>query len=135
MKFTGSHLQLLDREMMQKLSFQKAEEPLSPDFLSELSKDLSKAKNIVLSGEFCALSENSLKENLLKSKANVQPEITPETEILICGKYPDWMLVEDARHYGIKIMFVDKAGELFGKMATKLIQKKSNFPLEELMEA
>ncbi|CAN5198617.1 hypothetical protein BH23BAC2_BH23BAC2_22500 [soil metagenome] len=47
----------------------------------------------------------------------MQPEITPETEILICGMYPDWMLVEEAKLYGIKIMFADKAGELFSRIA------------------
>ena len=126
MKFTGTNLQILDKIGMQRLSFQEAQ---SPFFLN-----LLRAKNVILSGDFFHLNENSFSENLLEREANVQLEITPETEVLICGKYPDWILVEEARLYGIKIIFVDKAGEFFSKIAAKLVKRNTCSPIEELME-
>ncbi|CAM4121905.1 hypothetical protein GILI108418_06045 [Gillisia limnaea] len=120
---------------MKKLSFYEAPASLYPNRTSQVNIDFLQAKNIFLSGEFLPMGINSFKENLIKRQANVQPEITPETEILICGKYPDWILVEEATLYGIKIIFVDKAGELFNRIAAKLIKNKTDSPVKELMEA
>lgn len=122
MKSTRINLQILDKISMHRLSFQGAPTNLLPDGTSQLNVRLLQAKNVILSGEFHPMSEDTFRENLIKGKVNVQQEITPETEILICGKYPDWMLVEEARLYGIKIIFVDKAGEFFSRIATKLCE-------------
>lgn len=120
MKFTRINLQILDKISMQRLSLQETPTALLPDGTSQLNVNFLQAKNVILSGEFHPMSEDTFRENLIKNKVNVQEEITPETEILICGKYPDWMLVEEARLYGIKTIFVDKAGEFFSRIATKL---------------
>ena len=126
MKFTGTNLQILDKIGMQRLSFQEVQTPFLPDLL--------RAKNVILSGDFLHLNGNSFSENLREREANVHLEITPETEVLICGKYPDWILVEEARLYGIKIIFVDKAGEFFSRIAAKLVKSNTCSPMEELME-
>ena len=133
MKFNRINLQVLDKIGMLKLSLKRAEIPL---FLENPSKDIYDfihSKNVILSGEFFPLSENSFKEKLIEREANVQQEITPETEILICGRYPDWMLVEEARLYGIRIIFADKAGESFSKIATKLCKSRPVLSYEQLL--
>lgn len=134
MKFTGRELQILDKQMMQKLSCPDAPKPLFSNLITDLNNSFSNVKNIIFSGEFCAGSETAFRENSLKGIAGAQVEITPETEVLICGKYPDWMLVEQARQNGIQIVFTDKAGEFFSRIAIKLLENETNFPFEELME-
>lgn len=129
MKLNRINLQVLDKISIQKLFFQEAPAPLF--FSSKENKSLLQTKNVVLSGEFFPIN---YKDNLMKWEANVQPEITPETEYLLCGKYPDWVLVEEARHYGIKIIFADQAGELFSRIATELINSKSALTVEEPLE-
>ena len=77
-------------------------------------------RNVIISGEFFPDSEDALKQNLLERKANVQSQMTPETELLICGKYPDWMLIEEAKMNGVKIIFVDKASDLFTRLVSNI---------------
>ena len=77
-------------------------------------------KNVIISGEFFPGSQDGLKENLLERKANVQSQMTSETELLICGKYPDWMLIEEAKMNGVKVIFIDKASDLFTRFATNV---------------
>lgn len=126
MQFKRINLQILDKISMQRLSLQETQAALLPDGTLQLNVSFLQSKNVILSGEFYPMSEDIFKENLFKNKVNVQQEITPETDILICGKYPDWMLVEEARLYGIKTIFIDKAGEFFSRIATKLF--KRNIP-------
>ena len=133
MKITGKNLQILDKIGMDRLSSDEVSKPLPHDCLSNGNNNWLQAKNVILSGDFFHLNGNSFSENSLKREANVQLEITPETEVLICGKYPDWILVEDARLYGIKIIFVDKAGKYFSRIAAKLIKCKTGSPIEELI--
>lgn len=133
MKFPGMNLQILDKIGMDRLSSDEVSKPLPQDCLSSGNNNWLQAKNVILSGDFFHLKGNSFSENLREREANVQLEITPETEVLICGKYPDWILVEDARLYGIKIIFVDKAGEYFSRIAAKLIKSKTGSPIEELI--
>lgn len=92
------------------------------------------SKNCIISGDFFPFSESLFKEKLLKRNINVQPQMTPDTEILICGRYPDWVLVEEARMYGVKIIFVDKAGELFSRMVTKMKKSRTVLTCEEPVE-
>lgn len=126
MKFTGVNLQILDKIGIQRLSFPEVTTPVNPDLLQ--------SKNVILSGEFYHLEDNSIINNFHKRETNIQPDITPDTEILICGQFPDWMLVEEARLYGIRIIFADKAGELFSRMATKLCKsRKQVLSIEEIM--
>lgn len=134
MKSTGINLQILDKNGMRKLSFQEVPATLLSFSNLQVDMDFLQAKNVFLSGEFCPMDENTFIERLRERKANVQQEITPETEILICGQYPDWVLVEEARHYGIKIVFFDKAGEFFSRMAAKLINNKTSSPVGEPMD-
>lgn len=112
-------------------SFRKTAIPGLQALTSQVDEYFFQNKKIAISGEFFPMSENFLKSNLVEREANVQPEMTPETEILICGKYPDWMLVEEARLYGVTIIFVDKAGELFSKMASGLLKNNSVLSYEE----
>ena len=133
MKFTGMNLQILDKIGMDRLSSDEVSKSLPHNCISNGNNICLQAKNVILSGDFFHLNGNSFSENLLKREANVQLEITPETEVLICGKYPDWILVEEARHYGIKIIFIDRAGEYFSRIAAKLIKSKTGSPIEELI--
>ncbi|WP_034921331.1 hypothetical protein [Gillisia sp. CAL575] len=128
MKLNRINLQILDKISIKKLFFQEAPAPLFLKGFSKENNSLLQTKNVVLSGEFFPIN---YKDNLNKWEANLQPEITPETEYLLCGKYPDWVLVEEARHYGIKVIFTDKAGELFSRIATKLINSKTALTIEE----
>ncbi len=120
MKFTRIALQTTDKTGIKST-------PLLTNSTTQMNNDFLHSKNIIITGQFFPTSESTFKENLLKSNLNVEPEITPETEILICGKYPDWTLVEEASFYGIKIIFIDKEGELFSRIATKLC--KSSRPV------
>lgn len=133
MIFNRTNLQVLDKIGMLRLAFHEISTPLNKEYFSKDINDYLYSKNVVLSGQFFHLNENSFLDNLEEREANVEPEITPETEVLICGRYPDWMLVEEARLYGIKIVFADKAGELFSRMATKLC--KSTRPVLSYQES
>ena len=70
-------------------------------------------KNIILSGSFFPASEESLQEKLLMLKAQVVTELSSETDILLCGKFPNWSLIQEARSRAIKVIFIDKASDLF----------------------
>lgn len=113
------------------LSYRKSKS-LIPAKPTQVDENFLNGKNVIISGEFFPTSEKVFKESLLKRKANVQPQMTPQTEVLICGKYPDWVLVEEARIYGVKIIFVDKAGELFSRLATNLNKNRAFFYEEPL---
>ncbi len=126
MKFNKINLQILDRIGIQKLAYQKASVPLFQSSFSNEKNNIFQSRNVILSGEFFPLSEIFLRENLLEQEANVQTEITPKTEILICGKFPDWTLVEEAKLYGIKIIFIDHEGESFSKIASRLYKSRKS---------
>lgn len=97
-------------------SFRKRTSGAKKSELPELNFDSLENKNVVTSGEFFPTSTEALKEKLVQEKANLRSEITAETDILICGKYPDWMLIQQARISGVKIIFIDKASDLFDEM-------------------
>lgn len=120
MQFNRRTLKIMEKVKGKSRYFQEAATPLFPTGTPQENDHFLHNKNVIISGDFFPTSEVEFKKNLLDRKANLQPHMTPETEILICGKYPDWMLVEKAGLYGVKIIFVDKAGELFGRMATNL---------------
>lgn len=120
MQFNRVTLKIMEKIKGKNRYFQEAATPLFPAGITPGDDHFLHTKNVIISGDFFPSSEVAFKKNLLERKANLQPHMTTETEILICGKYPDWMLVEKARLYGVKIIFVDKAGELFGRMATNL---------------
>ncbi len=127
MKFSRINLQVLNLIGMQKkFAFPEVSINLFEDGSSNDLNDCFHYKNVILSGEFFHLTENSFKAKFQEEKINLQPEITPETEILICGRYPDWILVEEARLYGITIIFADKAGEFFSRIATKLCRTNTS---------
>lgn len=130
MKLKLSTLAMLSRFNLRSFSRRETSAPSLTAKTTQLDDDLLHSKSVILSGEFFPTSESVLIERLLKRDVNVQPQMTPETDILICGKYPDWMLVEEARLYGVKIIFIDKAGELFSRLATNL-NKSRAFSYEE----
>lgn len=70
-------------------------------------------KNAVISGEFFPMGEEVLRSKLVSAKVHVMPHISEETHILICGKFPDWDLINEARSRAIQIIFIDKASDLF----------------------
>ena len=72
-----------------------------------------KNKKVLLSGDFFPTTEEAFKEKLIRAKATVMAQLTSETEILICGKYPDWILIEEVQRRGLDIIFIDKASDLF----------------------
>ena len=88
--------------------------------LPELKFDSLENKNVLTSGEFFPTRTEAFMERLVQEKANVRSEISAETDILICGKYPDWMLIQQARITGVKIIFIDKASDLFDEMVTDI---------------
>ncbi len=122
---------IFNKVNLSSLTFLSTGTQLLPATPFPMDENLLQSRNIILSGEFFPTNEKVFKENLLKCNANVQLQMTPETEILICGKYPDWMLVEEARLYGVKIIFVDRAGELFSRITANLNKRKAVLPYEE----
>lgn len=72
-----------------------------------------KHKNAVISGEFFPTGEEALKNKLMNGKTNVLPQMSADTDILICGKFPDWNLVQEAKFRAIKVVFIDKTSDLF----------------------
>ena len=87
-------------------------------------------KRIALIGEFFPMNNITLTKNLLSTGANIDSKITPDTEILICGKFPNWTMVEQAKAKGVQLIFVDKAGELFTVILSRMNEGKS-FNYEE----
>ena len=81
--------------------------------LSEMNFHSLENKNVVTSGEFFPARAEAFIERLVQEKANVISQLTAETDILICGKYPDWMLIQEARLRAINVIFIDKASDLF----------------------
>lgn len=77
-----------------------------------------KHKNAVISGEFFPMGEETLKNKLVSAKTNVMPQMSAETDILICGKFPDWSLIQEAKIRAIKVVFVDKASDLFAALTS-----------------
>ncbi len=88
-----------------------------------------KHKNAVISGEFFPTDEETLKNKLINAKTNVMPQICAETDILICGKFPDWSLIEEARLKAINIIFIDKASDLFTNSTSA---EHNNFESEQM---
>lgn len=83
-------------------------------------------KNIRTTGHFFPTSEEVFNNKLLQLNANVQPQMNEETDALICGKYPDWMLIEEAKTMGIPIIFVDNTAELFSRFGLSNDEQHSN---------
>lgn len=131
MKINGIAFKIRDRVRFRSRSFLQAATPIPSAKTAKLDENYWSAKNVVLSGEFFPASDSFFKESLLKRNAHVQPQMTSETDILICGKYPDWMLVEEARHCGVTIIFIDKAGELFSRLASNLHKGRAALSYEE----
>lgn len=77
-----------------------------------------KHKNAVISGEFFPTDEETLKNKLNCAKTNVMPQMSAETDILICGKFPDWSLIEEAKIRAVKVIFIDKPSDLFAASNT-----------------
>lgn len=112
-------------------SFRKRLSEAKKSEFSEMNLHCFENKIIVTSGEFFPTSEKALTERLVQERANVLSQITSATDILICGKYPDWMLIEEAKKNGVKIIFVDKVGELFSRFATNLNKNRTILSNEE----
>jgi len=108
MKITRFALEFKDIIGFKDQSLPVVATPLFPATRTQVDANFLNAKNVIISGDFFPSNKNAFKERLLKRKVNVQPQLTPETEYLICGKYPNWILVEQASLYGIKIIFTTK---------------------------
>lgn len=106
----------------------KADVPARIGFSKAMDDCSFENKNIFISGEFFPSHENALKERLQKRKAKLQPFLTRDTEILVCGKYPDWLVMEEAKRNGVKIIMVDKASDLFSRFATNIHDSNSPAP-------
>lgn len=72
-----------------------------------------KHRNAVISGDFFPTNEVTLINKLIHSQINIMSQISAETDILICGKFPDWSLVQEARLRAINVVFIDKTSDLF----------------------
>ena len=114
-----------------RLSFKKTIKANNPVPAKPLDDDFFQNKKVVIMGEFFPMNNTTLNENLLTRGASIQPKLTGETEILICGKYPDWMLVEQAKLNGVKVIFVDRAGELFSVILSRMNEVGSFYDYEE----
>lgn len=112
-------------------SFKKRLSETKKSDIVEVNLHSFENKIIATSGEFFPTSDKALTERLVQERANVLPQITSATDILICGKYPDWMLIEEAKKNGVKIIFVDKVGELFSRFATNLNKNRTILSNEE----
>lgn len=130
MKLRLSTLSMLRRFQLRSFTSKHSFIPALTNSNVQMNNDILNDKNVIISGEFFPTSERLLEEMLLKNNIHLQPQMSPDTEILICGRYPDWMLVEEARIYGVRIIFMDKAGELFSKLASNL-NKNKTFSYEE----
>lgn len=88
-------------------------------------------KNVMITGKFFPLSETALRNELFIIKANIQSYMTVETDVLICGKHPDRNLVEEARIYGVEVLYINKIGEIVGLMQNNDIKSWFDFHDEE----
>ena len=110
--------------LIKKASCYRFRTPGSKNLKKTTASDISfENKNIILSGSFFPASEESLKERLLMLKAQVVTQLSSETDILICGKFPDWSLIQEARSRAIKVIFIDKASDLFSNIISEELGK------------
>lgn len=70
-------------------------------------------RKVVLSGNFFPLDRENFISRLEQFRGEIQLELDSETEVLICGKYPDWDLIAAAKERLIQIIFLDKVSDLF----------------------
>lgn len=92
-----------------------------------------KNKKVVITGDFFPASEDTFRKRLIAAKASVMTNLTTDTEILICGKFPDWTLIEDAQKKSLEIIYIDKVSDLFLKWEATGMQpmkkKEEDFPV------
>ena len=70
-------------------------------------------RKIALTGDFFPLDKLTFEAKLNHLKGEVQLELTSETDVLICGKYPDRKLISEAEKNGTYTIFIDKVSDLF----------------------
>ena len=114
-----------------RLSFRKTTKANNSVPAKPLDDNFFQNTKVVIMGEFFPMNNKTLNENLITRGASIQPKLTGETEILICGKFPDWMLIEQARLNGVKVIFVDRAGELFNVILSRMNEGGSFYDYEE----
>ncbi|WP_092541064.1 BRCT domain-containing protein [Zunongwangia mangrovi] len=89
--------------------------------VEEKSTDSFEGKKVVFDGKLDELREESIKCDLLSKNAIVEEKMAMDTNFLITGKNPDWLVVEEAKEHGITIV-----DEMDWQKAIKL--NKSKFP-------
>ena len=72
--------------------------------VEEKSTDSFEGKKVVFDGKLDELREESIKYDLLSKHAIVEEKMAMDTNFLITGKNPDWLVVEEAKEHGITIV-------------------------------
>ncbi|UAB83530.1 hypothetical protein INR75_15315 [Zunongwangia sp. SCSIO 43204] len=72
--------------------------------VEEKSTDSFEGKKVVFDDKLDELREESIKYDLLIKHAIVEEKMAKDTNFLITGKNPDWLVVEEAKEYGITIV-------------------------------
>tara|TARA_Y100001947_G_scaffold145683_1_gene140410 strand:- start:892 stop:1338 length:447 start_codon:yes stop_codon:yes gene_type:complete len=61
-------------------------------------------KKVVFDGELDAYREENIKNELRNKHAIVEDKMAEDTNFLITGKNPDWLVVEEAKDLGVTIV-------------------------------
>ena len=93
--------------------------------MKPLNDDYFQNKIVAILGEFFSMNNTNLRENILNRGATIHPKVTVDTDIIVCEKFPDWILVEQARLKGVKVIFVDRTGDLFSVVLSRMNEGKS----------
>ena len=72
--------------------------------VEEKSTDSFEGKKVVFDGKLNEFREEAIKNDLFIKHAIVEEKMAMDTNFLITGKNPDWLVVEEAKEHGITIV-------------------------------
>lgn len=79
--------------------------------------------NFFINGIHLPTNPNFLNGILLHSDMILHTYPNPDVDLIICDKYPDWDLIEQARSFNAEIIYIDAAGIFFNIKAANLEKK------------
>ena len=67
-------------------------------------ENILEGKKVIFDGELDTYREESIKNELRNKHAIVEDKMAEDTDFLITGKNPDWLVVEEAKDLGVTIV-------------------------------
>lgn len=82
-----------------------------------------KKNNLFINGILLPTNTDFINGIVLHSDMILHTYPNPEVDLIICYKYPDWDLIEQAKSFNAEIIYIDAAGIFFNIKAANLEKK------------